>query len=321
VACLPFLVFASRQQRSSTSPFLPSPLLSHTLFLPPLSAACFVSALDSTHRQMITYTTAVSGIAGRSVPIASGGDFVVRLAPPKQPLDGSTIDKNLPLAIDFRVSRDVMVAHSDAVRELLRLRPHMSCIAVENNSSYGISYAVEIWLWSIHGNYEDLPPSLKAFHYVRVWNVIAIGQRLGFSQHMHALKPWFLAIYRQTLDTEPGLTLTVARTLTWPCTVFDHAEGFMKLTKCKFSPATYHDHAFCTIFNCCMNLVSARLKTLSLLKHSKTLADIIPGFQDLVYNTNTSLLMHNPSMYHELTNEARLLNGMLLSNSIRSVCT
>lgn len=42
--------------------------------------------------------------------------------------------------------------------------------------------------------------------------------------------PWFLAFYHDLLN-KMGLKPMVARALAYPCFVFGHAKGFMKVTK------------------------------------------------------------------------------------------
>ncbi|KAF2793582.1 hypothetical protein K505DRAFT_217451, partial [Melanomma pulvis-pyrius CBS 109.77] len=96
----------------------------------------------------------------------------------------------------------------------------------------GISRSLEVWLRAIHNGAGSIPSSLSAHHSEGVWNAIAVGQQFGFApQHAAFLKPWFLAHYHKVLDNGPGLTPMVARSLSFPCFFFDHAEGFMKLTK------------------------------------------------------------------------------------------
>jgi hypothetical protein len=45
------------------------------------------------------------------------------------------------------------------------------------------------------------------------------------------IKPWFIECYNHALNNGNGLTPMTACSLAFPCSVFDHPEGFMKLTK------------------------------------------------------------------------------------------
>lgn len=111
------------------------------------------------------------------------------------------------------------------------LTPSQSNAAFENKGG-GFGYAFEIWLRAIHNGAHALPLNLKATHTERAWVAIAVGESFGFApQHIDKLKPWFIDCYHHTLNHGPGLTPMTACCLTFPCSVFDHAEGFMKLTK------------------------------------------------------------------------------------------
>lgn len=96
----------------------------------------------------------------------------------------------------------------------------------------GFGYALEIWLRAIHNGVNSLPENLKATHMERAWVAIGVGESFGFApQHLDKIKPWFLDGYNYALNHGPGLSPMMARCLAFPCSVFDYAEGFMKLTK------------------------------------------------------------------------------------------
>lgn len=95
----------------------------------------------------------------------------------------------------------------------------------------------------------------------RAWVAIGVGEQFGFApNHIDKIKPWFLDCYQYALSNG-GLTPFAACCLAFPCSVFDHAEGFMKLTKF------------------------------------------------LAYNTNGNIFTHNPSSFHGLNADARILDG------------
>ena len=95
----------------------------------------------------------------------------------------------------------------------------------------------------------------------RAWIAIGVGEQFGFApNHIDKIKPWFLECYQYTLNNG-GLTPFAACCLAFPCSVFDHAEGFMKLTKF------------------------------------------------LAYHTNGNIFTHNPSTFHGLNQDARILDG------------
>jgi hypothetical protein len=173
--------------------------------------------------------------AGREFTIAPAGDFVIRLTPPAaKPLAESSVNKPVARSriFEFRVSRGILIAHSAFFQDLFRVQPSLSIVSIENHS---ISHGLEIWLRAIH-NGADIHasfPSLRARHSERVWTTIAVGQQFGFvPHHTTILKPWFLAHYQDTFGSNgPGLIPSTARSLALPCAIFDHAEGFMKLTK------------------------------------------------------------------------------------------
>lgn len=169
--------------------------------------------------------------SGRETTIVNHGDFVIRLTPVTKPLVESSVNKSAgrSRAFEFRVSRGVLISHSAFFQDMFRVQPTLTIVSIENN---GISRGLEVWLRAIHNGAGNIPSSLSAHHSEGVWNAIAVGQQFGFApQHATFLKPWFLAHYHKVLDNGPGLAPMVARSLSFPCFFFDHAEGFMKLTK------------------------------------------------------------------------------------------
>jgi hypothetical protein len=132
------------------------------------------------------------------------------------------------------------------------------------NKGNGFGYALEIWLRALHNGAHALPNNLKATHIERAWVAIGVGEQFGFApHHIDKIKPWFLECYQIALNNG-GLTPFVACCLAFPCSVFDHAEGFMKLTKY------------------------------------------------LAYHTNGNIFTHNPSSFHGLNQDARILDGKIL---------
>jgi hypothetical protein len=182
-----------------------------------------------------TIPTVGAGV-GREFTIAPDGDFVIRLTPPvTKPIAESPVNKPVarPRIFEFRVSRGILITHSAFFQHLFHVQPTLSIVSFENNN---ISRSLEIWLRAIHNDADNIHSafrSLRARHSEQVWITIAVGQQFGFvPQHTTVLKPWFLAHYKDTLSTKgPGLIPFVARSLALPCALFDHAEGFMKLTK------------------------------------------------------------------------------------------
>lgn len=117
---------------------------------------------------------AVGAGAGKPIQIALNGDFVIRLAPPLKPLAESNTANNRLRAVEFRVSRGVMIAHSVFFRDLFRVQPTLTIISIDDNPS-GIKTALELWLRAIHNGADSLLPSLQAEHSRHVWNAMAVG--------------------------------------------------------------------------------------------------------------------------------------------------
>jgi hypothetical protein len=182
-----------------------------------------------------TVPTAGAG-AGREITIAPDGDFVIRLTPPVvKPLAKFSVNKPVarPRIFEFRVSQGILTTHSAFFQDLFRVQSTLSIVSIENHN---ISHGLEIWLRAIHNGANDIYasfPYLRARHSERVWTTIDVGQQFGFvPHHTTILKPWFLAHYHDTFGSSgPGLIPSIARSLAFPCAIFDHAEGFMKLTK------------------------------------------------------------------------------------------
>lgn len=169
---------------------------------------------------------AVAAGAGIAIPIVHNGDFVIRLAYPMTPLAESSSVNSARRSVEFLVSRGIMITHSVFFRDLFHVQPTLTIVCIDNPDC--MKSALEIWLRAIHGSTET---SVKAHHSKHVWAAIAVGEKFGFMPgHVGAIKPWFLAYYDETL-ANLGLIPMVARILAYPCAVFDHAEGFMKLTK------------------------------------------------------------------------------------------
>ncbi|PSN63937.1 hypothetical protein BS50DRAFT_679130 [Corynespora cassiicola Philippines] len=162
--------------------------------------------------------------------IAKDGDFIIQITPPKAPLTErpSNLQASTKRLLRFRVSKDVLKAQSTVFEDILRVQPNLTNISFENQ---GISHALEVWLRVLHGQTEAMPDNLMATR-ERVWAAIAVRDEFGFHAHNPAaVNDWFKAYYDDTMTNGPGLTPMVARSLVFPSIHFDHAEGFMKLTK------------------------------------------------------------------------------------------
>ncbi|CAI6338289.1 unnamed protein product [Periconia digitata] len=167
------------------------------------------------------------------ITVANDGDFVVQLVPESKPLfeKGTNAPPKRTRLVQFRVSREVLEQHSSFFQGIFSTRPDLHMATFENRG-IGFGYAFEIWLRAIHGGAKSLPPNLKATHTERAWVAIGVGEQFGFApQNLHKLKPWFIDCYEHALNNGPGLSPMTACCLAFPCSVFDHADGFMKLTK------------------------------------------------------------------------------------------
>ncbi|KAF2117789.1 hypothetical protein BDV96DRAFT_403048 [Lophiotrema nucula] len=164
------------------------------------------------------------------IPIARGGDFLVRIAPPVRPLAPSAAQngpRSRPV-LELRVSKNVLASNSAYFQGILGLQPGLSMVTIDDNGSN--RHALELWLRAAHQ--AEVPKMLKAVHSRHVWNTVAVGKLYGFLPlEAPAVKAWFIDYYKETLQNGAYLTPGVARTLAYPCAYFDHAEGFMKLTK------------------------------------------------------------------------------------------
>ncbi|KAF1973179.1 hypothetical protein BU23DRAFT_139582 [Bimuria novae-zelandiae CBS 107.79] len=198
------------------------------------------------------------------IVVVPNSDFVVQLTPAAKPLVEKPANAAAQRArvVQFRVSRAVLQENSSFFQTILGSRPNLADITFENKGG-GFGHALEIWLRAIHNGPHTLPNNLKATRMERAWVAIGVGEQFGFApNHIDKIKPWFLECYQYALDNG-GLTPFVACCLAFPCSVFDHAEGFMKLTKY------------------------------------------------LAYHTNGSLFTNNPSSFHHLNHDARVLDGPL----------
>ena len=100
---------------------------------------------------------------------------------------------------------------------------------MEGNNS---SIATELWFAILRcEDVSKLPEHLLVMPLKEVWNVIGVGAKFDICyQSLEVLRPWFAKWYERncrnaTLDRELGQQLAL------PCFVFNHAEGFMKVTK------------------------------------------------------------------------------------------
>ncbi|KAL5397809.1 hypothetical protein PMIN03_008740 [Paraphaeosphaeria minitans] len=207
----------------------------------------------------------VTSVAGGSlqITVVADGDFVIQLTPAAKPLAEKTINATpkRTRVVQFRVSRTVLNKSSSFFQTILGNRPNLANVTFENKGN-GFGYALEIWLRALHNGAHTLPNNLKATHIERAWVAIGVGEQFGFApHHIDKIKPWFLECYQIALNG--GLSPFVACCLAFPCSVFDHAEGFMKLTKY------------------------------------------------LAYHTNGTIFTHNPSSFHALNQDARILDGPL----------
>ncbi|KAF2690775.1 hypothetical protein K458DRAFT_382353 [Lentithecium fluviatile CBS 122367] len=167
------------------------------------------------------------------ITIANDSDFTIQLTPPAKPLVEKATNPQPKRAriVQFRCSRAVLNEHSTFLSGLFRSRPDLTIVTFENKGT-GYGYALEVWLRCLHNGANTLPHNLKATHTERAWVAIGVGEQFGFApQHIDKIKPWFLDCYNHALNNGPGLTPMTACCLAFPCSVFDHAEGFMKLTK------------------------------------------------------------------------------------------
>lgn len=188
-------------------------------------------------------------VAGGSlqITVVANSDFVIQLTPAAKPLAEKATNATPKRArvVLFRVSRDVLIKSSTFFHTILGSRPTLvstmgprmskaadtekANVTFENKGN-GFGYALEIWLRALHNGAHTLPNNLKATHIERAWVAIGVGEQFGFApHHIDKIKPWFLECYQIALNGGP--TPFVACCLAFPCSVFDHAEGFMKLTK------------------------------------------------------------------------------------------
>ncbi|KAF2642281.1 hypothetical protein P280DRAFT_478423 [Massarina eburnea CBS 473.64] len=202
------------------------------------------------------------------IEVVADGDFLIQLTPEaKAPLaekvGNAQPNPKRARIVQFHVSKAVLIKCSPYFQQLLRTRPDLPS-AVFENKGIGFGYAVEVWLRAIHNGCSSFPPNLKATHTERAWVAIGVGEQFGFApKYLYKIKPWFVECYDHAMSSGPGLSPMTACCLAFPCSVFDHAEGFMKLTKY------------------------------------------------LAYNTNGNIFSHNPSGFHQLNSDARILDGPL----------
>ncbi|KAL1612493.1 hypothetical protein SLS60_000720 [Paraconiothyrium brasiliense] len=205
-------------------------------------------------------------VAGGSlqITVVADSDFVIQLTPAAKPLAEKSTNAapKRTRMVQFRVLRAVLQQHSAFFQSILGSRPNLANVTFENKGN-GFGYALEIWLRALHNGAHTLPNNLKATHIERAWVAIGVGEQFGFApHHIDKIKPWFLECYQIALSNG-GLTPFIACCLAFPCNVFNHAEGFMKLTKY------------------------------------------------LAYHTNGNIFTINPSSFHGLNQDARILDGPL----------
>lgn len=213
------------------------------------------------------------------ISVVPNSDFVIQLALAVEALANAT--KRAPRLVRFGVSRTVLQEHSAFFQTMLSGRPNLVRLAptlraldhanidqpevnftFENKGS-GFGYALEVWLRAIHNGAHTIPNNLKATRMEQAWVAIGVGEQFGFApNHIDKIKPWFLECYSYALDNG-GLNPFTACCLAFPCHIFDHPAGFMKLTKY------------------------------------------------LVYNNKGNNFTQNPSSFHQLHQDARILDGMI----------
>ncbi|KAL8786099.1 MAG: hypothetical protein Q9213_002962 [Squamulea squamosa] len=167
-----------------------------------------------------------------TIVIAEDGDLMVEVIE----FNYETRDANNKPVIgkkqNFRVSRDVMAESSDVWKVLFHSQDWKEAgqdvIKLQDDSVV----SMEVWFQLLHGTTTRYDISLY-----ELWHLAAAGKK--YRLNITDLKPWFEVWYkRQQIDSwyqlslrkELRSTVPNPRALLYPCWIFDHIKGFMRIT-------------------------------------------------------------------------------------------
>ncbi|KAL8678703.1 MAG: hypothetical protein Q9186_004978 [Xanthomendoza sp. 1 TL-2023] len=168
-----------------------------------------------------------------TIVIAEDGDLTIEVIE----WDHSIRDENNKAVVrktqNFQVSRGTLAESSEYFTILLRTtnfkEAHKPAVKLEDDSVA----SMEIWFQIVHGVKVTYDVGLG-----EVWHLAAAGKK--YRMNMTELSPWFATWYdRQDIDKwyhnalQENLlsTLPDPRLLLYPCYTFDHAKGFLRITR------------------------------------------------------------------------------------------
>jgi hypothetical protein len=129
----------------------------------------------------------------------------------------------------FLVNKEILRSNSNVLATMLRepwMRP--SPLLDLEEDTHIKTAALEIWFRTMHNTLTD---SSYAVPRPMLWSVIAAGDKYGF--RFDLLREWFKQWYTRNEETadlkrDKG---QAAYELLFPCWAFDHAAGFLRVTK------------------------------------------------------------------------------------------
>ena len=139
----------------------------------------------------------------------------------------------------FKVSSKVLVEHSNYFKGALRTHAFGEGQNKESILDEKSIMSMELWLRVIHG----LQPEMKNIDLPEVWRVILVCDRYEFE--INRLNDWFARWYDDqfkdnSLNKLGNDDVEEARSLLFPCYTFDHARGFLDVTRYLVYSCAFH---------------------------------------------------------------------------------
>ncbi|OCL05664.1 hypothetical protein AOQ84DRAFT_390725 [Glonium stellatum] len=165
----------------------------------------------------------------RTVTCTTVADLIIRV---NENVHNTEENRKLQYTTDFKVFSERLTSHSTFfMTELSHRHPKQAppTFVLEGDNS---SIAIELWFIILHReDVSKLPEHLLVMPLKEVWNVVGVGAKFNICyQSLDVLRPWFAKWYERNCRNAT-LTRELTQQLAFPCFVFNHAEGFMKVTK------------------------------------------------------------------------------------------
>lgn len=161
------------------------------------------------------------------------GDLTIEIVEYDEDIKDGNGERAIRQRIDFLVSREVLVKSSQYFTVLLCSSKYgeanKDSITLHDSSVASMA----IWFRVLHGAEPDYDVKLD-----EMWHLVAACDKYQFE--ITKLRVWFAKWYRkQPIEHWLKLSMNKAlhnqapdpRSLLYPCWIFDHAKGFMRITK------------------------------------------------------------------------------------------